>query len=219
MQESWGNPLASGTGGRGLIGWTPPSKLPAHAWIPNNPAESLRRQIPLASDFFKNNMGRWFAVANAQADPGIAALVIMNMGERPAGSSQSNPFYPGHGTSKGIYRMQVARTVFDMVFKRLGGIGPSIPQGRSKPERVRARGGWITEPVIGFGERTGKTYSIAEKGPEMVTPMGRLGDLRGVGRNGGQTVINVYPQPGQSEQAIAAAVSRELSWAAASGAR
>jgi hypothetical protein len=38
------------------------------------------------------------------------------------------------------------------------------------------------------------------------------------GARGPGVTINVYPQPGQDERDIAAAVSRELAWAIAGGA-
>ena len=38
-----------------------------------------------------------------------------------------------------------------------------------------ANGGIITEPVIGVGQNTGQTYSIAENAPEQVGPVGGSG--------------------------------------------
>ena len=74
-----------------------------------------------------------------------------------------------------------------------------------------AAGGAVMEPVTGFGHRSGEMYHFAERGPEWVTPM--TGDRLG----GRQVTVNVYPQKGQSEVEIAAAVSRRLDWAAATG--
>jgi hypothetical protein len=37
----------------------------------------------------------------------------------------------------------------------------------------RAAGGWIEEPVYGFGLRTGRSYSFAEQGREYVSPEGK----------------------------------------------
>jgi hypothetical protein len=79
-----------------------------------------------------------------------------------------------------------------------------------------AAGGIVSEPVIGMGLRSGTAYSFAERGPELVSPLAGPGVYTPGG--GGRTVINVYPQRGQDERAIAAAVSRELAWAAAGGA-
>jgi phage-related protein len=79
-----------------------------------------------------------------------------------------------------------------------------------------ARGGVMGEPGIGIGLRTGLPFSIAERGPELITPIAGTADL-GAGRAGRSTTINVYPQPQQSPVEIAAAVSRELAWAEAGG--
>jgi SLT domain-containing protein len=39
-----------------------------------------------------------------------------------------------------------------------------------------AEGGWITEPVVGIGMRSGQGYSFGERGePELVTPRSRMG--------------------------------------------
>ena len=43
------------------------------------------------------------------------------------------------------------------------------------------RGGLITEPVIGFGTQTGKSYGIAGSGPEWVVPAGSPGPAMGGG--------------------------------------
>ena len=42
----------------------------------------------------------------------------------------------------------------------------------SSSRRPYAKGGVIPEPVIGFGTRTGITYTFAEDGPELVVPNG-----------------------------------------------
>jgi len=80
-----------------------------------------------------------------------------------------------------------------------------------------ASGGIIGEPVAGFGLRSGSLYSFAERGPELVSPLSGSAPpgLDGAARP--PIVINVYPQAGQSETAIAAAVSRRLGWAEATG--
>jgi SLT domain-containing protein len=78
-----------------------------------------------------------------------------------------------------------------------------------------AGGGPITEPIFGIG-RSGRTYAFGERGDEWVSPLtGPGADVPGGG--GRRTVINVYPQRGQSETQIAAAVSRRLAWAEATG--
>lgn len=87
-----------------------------------------------------------------------------------------------------------------------------------------AAGGVISEPVVGIGTRTGERYDIAERGPEIVLPVTsdpgirQHGAIAASGAAARPVTINVYPQQGQSETQIAAAVSRRLAWAAASGA-
>jgi len=73
-----------------------------------------------------------------------------------------------------------------------------------------AAGGMITEPITGFGWRSGQMYHFGERGPELVTPLGAGGGRETI-------VINVYPRANQSEVEIAAAVSRNLGWAQATG--
>ena len=77
-----------------------------------------------------------------------------------------------------------------------------------------ATGGVINEPVSGFGHRSGEVYHFAERGPELVSPL----TGSGAGMTGAKAVvINVYPRANQSEVEIAAAVSRQLGWAQATG--
>lgn len=79
-----------------------------------------------------------------------------------------------------------------------------------------AKGGVIGEPVMGFGLHSGDPYSFGEAGPELVSPLTGAG--ASIGGRGGGITVNVYPQRGQSEVEIAAAVSRSLAWASAGGA-
>jgi len=51
-----------------------------------------------------------------------------------------------------------------------------------------AQGGVISEPVAGIGLRSGSGYTIGEKGPEMVTPMGK--SMGGMGGGGMHIEIN-----------------------------
>ena len=52
--ESGWNPEAAGTGGRGLIAWTPPSKLPDSAFT-GNAAHDMSAQLPLILEFVSSN--------------------------------------------------------------------------------------------------------------------------------------------------------------------
>jgi len=52
--ESTWNPEAAGTGGRGLIGWTPPSKLSNSAFT-GNAAQDMSAQLPLILKYVSDN--------------------------------------------------------------------------------------------------------------------------------------------------------------------
>jgi len=78
-----------------------------------------------------------------------------------------------------------------------------------------ATGGMITEPITGVGHRSGRAYFFGERGPEFVSPLSGPGAQ--VGSRGRAVVVNVYPRQHQSEVEIAAAVSRQLAWAEATG--
>lgn len=78
-----------------------------------------------------------------------------------------------------------------------------------------ATGGMITEPITGFGHRTGSAYFFGERGPEYVSPL--TGPAAQMPAAQQAVVIHVHPAQGQSEVQIAAAVSRRLAWAAATG--
>jgi TP901 family phage tail tape measure protein len=80
--------------------------------------------------------------------------------------------------------------------------------------RQMAAGGVLTEPVVGVGMRTGIQYTLAERGPEAVTPLqgghggGMAVGVGGAGGGGMTTIVNVNVAGfvhGSSEQ-----VAREL---------
>jgi len=72
---------------------------------------------------------------------------------------------------------------------------------------------------VGYEREMNAATWAAPELPRVPTPLGgaapNLGGLGGAG----STIINVYPQRGQDEREIAAAVSRELAWAQAGGLR
>jgi lambda family phage tail tape measure protein len=45
--------------------------------------------------------------------------------------------------------------------------------GSSRASAKFADGGWLMEPIIGMGLRTGTAYTLAERGPELVVPQGK----------------------------------------------
>jgi len=68
--------------------------------------------------------------------------------------------------------------------------GTSVPG----PTRRMAAGGILDEPVLGVGLRTGTQFSLAERGPEAVVPLGghgHPGGSAGAGMSIGQVVFNI----------------------------
>jgi Phage tail lysozyme len=64
--ESTWNPEAQGTGGRGLIGWTPPSKLPDSAFT-GNAAADMSAQLPLILEYVSSNGYQLYVAQMANA--------------------------------------------------------------------------------------------------------------------------------------------------------
>lgn len=64
--ESTWNPEAQGTGGRGLIGWTPPSKLPDSAFT-GNAAKDMSAQLPLILEYVSSNGYQLYVAQMANA--------------------------------------------------------------------------------------------------------------------------------------------------------
>lgn len=77
-QESKGNPESVGTGGGGLIGWTP---LPA-GLVTGNPAADLRTQLH-ALLTYNSQWSAYLPALNAAATPAGAADIYMTDFERP----------------------------------------------------------------------------------------------------------------------------------------
>jgi hypothetical protein len=84
--ESGGNPESEGSGGGGLIGWTPlGSALPNADIITGNPAQDMMTQLADILYYASNEIGQ-SAVAglNSQTDPVAAADFFSQNFERPA---------------------------------------------------------------------------------------------------------------------------------------
>jgi hypothetical protein len=85
-QESMGNPESVGTGGGGLIGWTP---LPA-GFVTGNPAADLQTQLAAVLTF-NQLWSQYIPALNAAASPAQAADIYVTDFERagiPAASSR-----------------------------------------------------------------------------------------------------------------------------------
>lgn len=84
-QESGGNPESVGTGGGGLIGWTP---LPG-GFVTGNSSADLAKQLPQVLAYIKANGS--ISDINAHASsPTAAALWFMNQYERPKAGPSAN---------------------------------------------------------------------------------------------------------------------------------
>lgn len=77
-QESMGNPESVGTGGGGLIGFTP---LPA-GYVTGNPAADLQTQLQ-AVLAYNQQWAEYIPMLNAATNPTEAADIYMNYFERP----------------------------------------------------------------------------------------------------------------------------------------
>ncbi len=77
-QESKGNPESVGTGGGGLIGWTP---LPA-GFVTGNAAADLQTQLA-ALLTYNQQWAQYIPALNAATNPTQAADIYMNYFERP----------------------------------------------------------------------------------------------------------------------------------------
>lgn len=217
-RESGGNPLAVGAGARGLIQWTPGSRLPNSAFIPSNPTLSLDRQLPLASAFFRAALtANQVREVNALTSPQLAALAIMNWGERPAGSNPNDPFSYGTGTAAGGIRAAMAKQIYSSLYAWF----------RRQGFRGFAGGGVMAEPAFGFTQ-SGRPFTLAERGPEVISPLrqySRVVIAPGVATTNPQAgagqrpvVMHIHQQPGESSTQLVRRISSQLGWAAAGGA-
>ncbi len=84
-QESKGNPESVGTGGGGLIGWTP---LPA-GFVTGNPAADLHTQLEAVLTY-NQQWAQYIPTLNAATSATQAADVYMNYFERPGIPAASN---------------------------------------------------------------------------------------------------------------------------------
>ena len=84
-QESDGNPESVGSGGGGLIGWTP---LPA-GFVTGNAAADLQTQLE-ALLTYNQGWAQYIPMLNAATSPAAAADVYMNYFERPGLPAAAN---------------------------------------------------------------------------------------------------------------------------------
>jgi hypothetical protein len=84
-QESGGNPESVGTGGGGLIGWTP---LPA-GFVTGNPAADLQTQLSALLSY-NQQWAEYIPALNAATSPTDAADIYMDDFERPGDPAAAN---------------------------------------------------------------------------------------------------------------------------------
>jgi len=84
-QESMGNPESVGTGGGGLIGWTP---LPA-GFVTGNPVTDLRTQLAAVLTY-NQQWSQYIPALNAATSATAAADIYMTYFERPGLPAAAN---------------------------------------------------------------------------------------------------------------------------------
>jgi hypothetical protein len=95
-------------------------------------------------------------------------------------SSYGNHIRLFHGLARTLYAHLSATLVKPGQFVKAGQvIGAVGSSGNSSGPHLHfekyAKGGWINEPVVGVGQRSGKGYMFGEAGRELVTPEGQVG--------------------------------------------
>jgi hypothetical protein len=178
-------------------------------WAVNLALQRLR----VESNFVRNAVNRWdINWQNGTPSVGIAQII------GPTFAAYSGPYRTRGPFLYGVSLDDVAQvyTMFNYSISRYGKSGLSRAWGGTQGY---ASGGVVSEPVLGLGLRTGTPYTFAERGPELVSPLrqGTSWDPAAPGQQRRQITVNVYPQQGQSEEEIAAAVSRRLGWAIRTG--
>jgi hypothetical protein len=162
--ESTWNPFAQGTGGRGLIGWTPPGTISNADF-----SGGLRTQLPAVIRFIQTS-----------GDEGVIAEM----------RGATSILQAANEWGKGVERYginDVHSTGLSLAAQIMGNPGSAAaPKGGVSTSPVSgeqtfngysyAGGGIIPEHVIGVGMRSGMGYQFAENGPERVIPNGGGGD-------------------------------------------
>lgn len=156
--ESTWNPFAQGTGGRGLIGWTPPGTISNAAF-----SGGMKTQLPAIIRFIQTS-----------GDEGV----INEM--KGAGSVLQAANEWGKGVERyGIN--DVHSEGLALATQIMGGIGTAAQEKgfKAAPSQTKvhafAAGGIIPEPVAGIGLMSGDSYRFAEHGSERVIPSGGSG--------------------------------------------
>lgn len=171
--ESGWNPESVGTGGNGIIGWTPPRP----GIVTGNPTKDMAKQLPMVSDFIRQSGDEGVIQEMMHAGTILEAANLWGRGVERFGINDVHS--AGINAAKAI-----ANSVGNSTAATAKGGGSRGNTQSLANKKHLALGGWIGEPVFGQGLRTGASYAIAENGPEYVTP---AGNMQGRGSGGGNT--------------------------------
>lgn len=93
----------------------------------------------------------------------------------------------GHPYNLGDYKNQI---IWGLNYIRGRYGSPASAENHERAFNWYGKGGWINEPVIGRGLRSGQSYGFGELGPELVTPRG------GMTSGGGATIYHITVHAG-----------------------
>lgn len=185
--ESGWNPASVGTGGRGLIGWTPVGTISNAAF-----SGGLSTQLPAIIQFVKSN-----------GDMGVIAEMIQ---AADAGASISSL---AQLWGKGVERYGIndvhatgvneATSIMNNLSSGVTGIGTGVVTNPGSSQITTSAGtyalgglvrghsagnAYITEPTLGIGLNSGQLSSFGENGPEAILNQGQLAAGSGNGMPG-----------------------------------
>lgn len=165
--ESTWNPMAQGTGGRGLIGWTPPGTISDAAF-----SGGLSTQLPQVIRFISTS-GDWGVISEMnKASSVLEAANLWGKGVERYGINDVH----SEGLALATSIMNGASA------QQTQGASNAIAKAGQKPHST---GGVINEPVYGYGKNSGMSYSFAENGqPEYVSNAGQAAAASSTGMPG-----------------------------------
>lgn len=173
--ESGWNPESVGTGGNGLIGWTPPRP----GIVTGNKQRDLDKQLPMIKQFISQSGDEGVIREMMGATSILQAANLWGKGVERYGINDVH----SEGLTLAKQIMNSVSAGKDSVANTAKGKGTKGGGGSLANKKHLALGGMINEPVFGTGLRTGASYAIAENEPEYVTPMKNIGRRGGGGGN------------------------------------
>jgi hypothetical protein len=204
--ESTWNPMAQGTGGRGLIGWTPPGTISNAAF-----SGGLSTQLPMVIKFISTS-GDWGVIS--EMNKATSVLEAANLWGKGVERYGINDVH-----SEGL---ALATSIMNgATSQQTQGAANAIAKaGQVKPHST---GGVINEPVYGYGKNSGMAYSFAENGqPEYVSNGGQAAAAANTGMPGATsyqmaTLIQLVGQMVKQNQQFPQAIGQAMGKSAGSG--